>query len=185
MVLITGASGFLGGRLAQILAGRGEAVRVLARENSDLRHLAGLPIEVMRGDAASAVRGITDIYHCAGPRWLQGRAAVSARKHQRRLRLPPRSVRRIAPARRYRAALQPFQAAGRAEGVGGGERRGPAGDGRAAGDDLRAAREGVRHRHSEADPAGADGGDWRRAHRGRILLRGQRRRGHDPGGHGE
>jgi len=66
MVLITGASGFLGGRLAQILAGRGEAVRVLARENSDLRHLAGLPIEVMRGDAASAVRGITDIYHCAG-----------------------------------------------------------------------------------------------------------------------
>jgi len=66
MVLVTGASGFLGGRLAQILVARGEAVRVLARTTSDLRHLDGLAVEVVRGDVAGAVRGVTHIYHCAG-----------------------------------------------------------------------------------------------------------------------
>jgi nucleoside-diphosphate-sugar epimerase len=66
MVLVTGASGFLGGRLAQILVERGEAVRVLARTTSDLRHLDGLPVEVVRGDAAAAVSGVTHIYNCAG-----------------------------------------------------------------------------------------------------------------------
>jgi nucleoside-diphosphate-sugar epimerase len=66
MVLVTGASGFLGGRLAQVLADRGETVRVLARPASDLRHLEGLPVEVVRSDAADAVRGVTHIYHCAG-----------------------------------------------------------------------------------------------------------------------
>jgi len=66
MVLVTGASGFLGGRLAQILVARGGAVRVLARANSDLRHLDGLPVEVVRADAQRAVSGVTHIYHCAG-----------------------------------------------------------------------------------------------------------------------
>jgi len=66
MILVTGASGFLGGRLAQILVERGEAVRVLARPTSDLRHLDGLPVEVVRGDAAGAAKGVTHIYHCAG-----------------------------------------------------------------------------------------------------------------------
>jgi nucleoside-diphosphate-sugar epimerase len=66
MVLVTGASGFLGGRLAQILVARGEAVRVLARASSDLRHLDDLPVEVVRGDAERAVSGVTHIYHCAG-----------------------------------------------------------------------------------------------------------------------
>src|SRR5437879_1367484 len=70
-VLVTGASGFLGGRLAQVLVARGETVRILARATSDLHHLAGLPIEIVRGDLsattsiAAAVRGVTHVYHCA------------------------------------------------------------------------------------------------------------------------
>ena len=80
MVLVTGASGFLGGRLAQILVDRGEAVRVLARPASDLRHLDGLPVEVVRGDAAGAVAGVTHIYHCAGcsTDWAPWRAYYEA-----------------------------------------------------------------------------------------------------------
>jgi nucleoside-diphosphate-sugar epimerase len=70
-VLVTGATGFLGGRLAQVLVARGQAVRILARPGSDLRHLAGLPLEIVQGDLAAtaslaaAVKGVTHIYHCA------------------------------------------------------------------------------------------------------------------------
>ena len=71
-VLVTGASGFLGGRLAQVLVARGEVVRILARPGGDLRHLTDLPLEVVQGDLAAkeslaaAVKGVTHIYHCAG-----------------------------------------------------------------------------------------------------------------------
>jgi nucleoside-diphosphate-sugar epimerase len=70
-ILITGASGFLGGRLVQMLAERGEPVRALARATSDLRHLSHLQIQIVRGeldDAAALVevmRGVRVIYHCA------------------------------------------------------------------------------------------------------------------------
>lgn len=73
-VLVTGASGFLGGRLAQVLVGQGERVTVLARPTSDLRHLSefiGGPIRVVSGaltESASlleAVRDATVIFHCA------------------------------------------------------------------------------------------------------------------------
>lgn len=69
--LVTGASGFLGGRLAQILVGRGEQVTVLARAGADIGHLDGLPLRVVHGtlsdvgSLAKAVHGVTHIYHCA------------------------------------------------------------------------------------------------------------------------
>lgn len=73
-VLVTGASGFLGGRLAEVLARQGEQVTVLVRPTSDLRHLSAFlsgPIRVVTGsltESASlleAVRSATVIFHCA------------------------------------------------------------------------------------------------------------------------
>src|ERR1700694_3864557 len=71
-VLVTGASGFLGGRLVQMLADCGASVRILARPASDLRHLANSRFEVTRGDLSDvellklALRDVTHVYHCAG-----------------------------------------------------------------------------------------------------------------------
>jgi nucleoside-diphosphate-sugar epimerase len=67
--LITGASGFLGGRVAQILAAQGQDVVVLARSTSKLDHLPNIRIAPGNlTDAASlvaATHGATRIIHCA------------------------------------------------------------------------------------------------------------------------
>jgi len=52
-VLLTGATGFLGKNVALELAARGHALRILARETSDLRSLPP-GVEVARGDVTSA-----------------------------------------------------------------------------------------------------------------------------------
>jgi len=71
-VFVTGASGFLGGRLTEMLSFAGEQVTILARPTSDLRHLSGLAgVRVVLGDltenaaVAEAARGATHIFHCA------------------------------------------------------------------------------------------------------------------------
>jgi len=70
-ILITGASGFLGGRLAQLLAAQHAEVAVLARPTAALSHLDNLPIRILQGDLTdpaslrAAVQGITHIFHCA------------------------------------------------------------------------------------------------------------------------
>jgi len=69
--LITGATGFVGGHLAEACVPRGLRVRALARAGSDASLLEHLGIELQRGDVTDeravrrAVEGIDTIVHCA------------------------------------------------------------------------------------------------------------------------
>ncbi|ADW70635.1 NAD-dependent epimerase/dehydratase family protein [Granulicella tundricola] len=71
MIFVTGASGFLGGRVVQTLCERGEEVTILARKSSDLSHLAGLNYNTVQADLsdptllAEALKPATQIIHCA------------------------------------------------------------------------------------------------------------------------
>jgi nucleoside-diphosphate-sugar epimerase len=68
--LITGASGFIGGHLAQRLVGDGYRVRCLARSTSDTSQLDALGVEIVVGDLASAetlagaAAGCRYVFHC-------------------------------------------------------------------------------------------------------------------------
>lgn len=70
--LVTGGHGFIGSHLCEALTARGHRVRVLARPGSDLSALAGLPVEVVRGDLLdppslpAAVAGMDWVFHLAG-----------------------------------------------------------------------------------------------------------------------
>lgn len=71
-VLITGANGFIGSRVAAELLQAGYAVRGLVRESSDLRSLEGLDLELVRGDMLEpesllpALKDIEWVFHTAG-----------------------------------------------------------------------------------------------------------------------
>jgi nucleoside-diphosphate-sugar epimerase len=70
--LVTGATGFLGARLAETLLERGFRVRALVCESCDSAPLARLPLEIARADLAdkAALRKATEgqrfVFHCAG-----------------------------------------------------------------------------------------------------------------------
>jgi len=70
VVVVTGATGFLGEHLCAELRGRGHTVRALARTRSD--HLAELGCEIHRGDVLSAsdldkvLPGAAAVFHLAG-----------------------------------------------------------------------------------------------------------------------
>ena len=70
-VLVTGASGFIGSRLAARLAGEGRRVRCLVRPSSDTSALARLPVELatgaldQEGSLRRASEGCEQIVHCA------------------------------------------------------------------------------------------------------------------------
>ncbi|MHB1538072.1 MAG: NAD-dependent epimerase/dehydratase family protein [Solirubrobacteraceae bacterium] len=69
--LLTGASGFVGGHLAEHLLRSGHAVRCLVRASSDTRLLDDLGVEIVRGELGeldclrAAVAGCTHVVHCA------------------------------------------------------------------------------------------------------------------------
>jgi dihydroflavonol-4-reductase len=69
--LVTGASGFLGNHVVQLLAERGERIRVLLRPTSQTRLLEGLAVERVFGDLRDrasldkAVDGVRTVYHVA------------------------------------------------------------------------------------------------------------------------
>lgn len=72
LVLLTGATGFVGSHVAEALVREGAGVRCAVRASSDLRWLAGLPVETRRIDLASraaleaALEGVTEVVHAAG-----------------------------------------------------------------------------------------------------------------------
>ncbi len=71
MILVTGATGFLGAAIVRRLLARGDAIRVLARKGSTRDNIVGLDVEVVEGDLCQpeslipAVRGCTGLYHVA------------------------------------------------------------------------------------------------------------------------
>jgi nucleoside-diphosphate-sugar epimerase len=72
MIVITGATGFLGGAMARALSARGQVVRALVRKDSDGTSLDAMGIERVVGDVlatttlARAFEGASAVIHCAG-----------------------------------------------------------------------------------------------------------------------
>ena len=70
--VVSGATGFLGGRLAVLLRDRGFRVRALARRTSDTRRLVEAGIDIVEGDVTdpasltSAMAGARVVFHTAG-----------------------------------------------------------------------------------------------------------------------
>jgi dihydroflavonol-4-reductase len=71
-VCVTGATGFVGGHVARLLAERGDATRVTYRDRSRLNRLSELDVEPVRADVLDrgalrrAMRGCDQVFHTAG-----------------------------------------------------------------------------------------------------------------------
>jgi dihydroflavonol-4-reductase len=84
--LVTGGNGFVGCHVARALLARGDRVRILVREGSDVRALEGLQWERAAGDLRDAeaveraARGCDEIYHVAADYrlWVLDEAAMYA-----------------------------------------------------------------------------------------------------------
>ncbi len=106
-ILVTGGTGFLGRRLTETLAGRGEQLRVLVRASSNIEGLAGPNVELVEGDLADestwdrALEGCDRVFHAAAvvKKWARDRRIfdrVNVEAVDRLLtRAPAHGVRRI------------------------------------------------------------------------------------------
>ncbi len=71
-VLVTGATGFLGGWLVKRLLDEGCDVRIIKRPNSNLDEIEGLKLDIASGDVTdleslrAASRGVDTVFHLAG-----------------------------------------------------------------------------------------------------------------------
>jgi dihydroflavonol-4-reductase len=72
MIVVTGATGHIGNVLIRELITRNQKVRALVIPNDDCRPLAGLEVEIVRGDVTdlnsleSAFSGVDTVFHLAG-----------------------------------------------------------------------------------------------------------------------
>lgn len=70
--LVTGATGFIGSHLVELLVSKGHTVRILLRKTSSLEWLKGLSVELFYGDLFDleamerAARGVDYVFHSAG-----------------------------------------------------------------------------------------------------------------------
>lgn len=70
-VLLTGATGFIGSRVARKLLKKGANVRVLVRKNSNLENISDLPLDIIYGDLTKpetllpALEGCEVLFHVA------------------------------------------------------------------------------------------------------------------------
>lgn len=89
LVLVTGASGFVGTHLVRALVETGVPVRALVRSASHLDALEGLPVELVGGDLEHpesfppAVEGVEVVYHCAAKVGEAGRLSDYRRANVR------------------------------------------------------------------------------------------------------
>ena len=80
-VLVTGAGGFLGSHVTELLLESGEETRVLVRPGDDMAVLDRADLDIRRGDVADsatltdALRGVDHVLHCAARTGPWGSAA--------------------------------------------------------------------------------------------------------------
>ena len=76
--LVTGATGFVGSHAAEALVARGDAVRTIARPNSDTALLDKLGVTIIRGDLTDAARSEFDRWLRRSPQHLSAYLEIAA-----------------------------------------------------------------------------------------------------------